>query len=229
MNHYLIQWKINLSYKANNKNRFTVFIRVRSTSPLNSDWNLSPQPPGFRCLLHKKVTRISENIQQQSSLSCSYRILSIRVHMLFILLELFNSFDWCSTIGTSMCGRFEPIHAEGNEAATSHTAAGKEQNKRSATWKHEWRWLLKVAAKIKTGPTRSDYILMQIIPLGEGRCFIPYQSCHETHQPGHTADCSKRFCHYELLAFWALRPARVYWQLVQVQNHFRGCEKKKIL
>lgn len=39
------------------------------------------------------------------------------------LSELFYSLKRCATLGTSVCGGFERIHAEGNEATTRHAAA----------------------------------------------------------------------------------------------------------
>lgn len=59
-----------------------------------------------------------------------------------------------------------------------------------------------------TGPTRCDYILMQISYIHQdgGNGFIPNQSCHETHHPGDTADRGKSLCHDELLALWTLCP-----------------------
>lgn len=58
-------------------------------------------------------------------------------------------------------------------------------------------------------------------------CFIPNQSCHETHQPRHTADTGEGFCHDELLALWTLRPAWMWWKVFHIQNHFWGCDEKK--
>lgn len=56
---------------------------------------------------------------------------------------------------------------------------------------------------------------------------IPEHRCHETHQPGHTADGGEGLRLDKLMTLWTLSPAGTRWKFVHIQNHLRSCEEEE--